>query len=128
MLTLHHIISDGWSSGIFWRELNALYQALEAGEPSPLAPLGIQYADYAVWQRGWLQGAVLEQQERYWREQLEGLVALELPTDHPRPPIQTSRGAVYERWLPLSFQQGVQQLCQQEQVTQFMLLLAAFQV
>ena len=93
LLTMHHIISDGWSLGVLGRELAALYQAYSAGQSSPLAELAIQYADFAVWQREWLQGEVLEKQLAYWREQLGGeLPVLELTTDRPRPPIQTYRG------------------------------------
>ena len=87
LLTMHHIISDGWSLGVLGRELAALYQAYSTGQSSPLAELGIQYADFAVWQREWLQGEVLEKQLAYWREQLGGeLPVLELPIDRPRPP------------------------------------------
>src|SRR5207244_11405121 len=93
LLTLHHIVSDGWSIGVFVREVAALYPAFAAGEPSPLAELPIQYADFALWQRDWLQGEVLERQLTYWKEQLADLPTLQLPTDRPRPPIQTFRGA-----------------------------------
>ncbi|MGH7361989.1 MAG: condensation domain-containing protein, partial [Candidatus Methylomirabilales bacterium] len=93
LLTLHHIIADGWSMEVFIRELSALYRAFSLGLPSSLAGLPIQYADYAEWQRRWLKGEVLEAQLRYWREQLAGAPALlELPTDHPRPPVQSFRG------------------------------------
>ena len=86
LVTMHHSVSDGWSLGIFFRELVSLYQAYVNGEDSPLAPLPIQYADYAQWQRRWLQGEVLERQVSYWREQLKGLPPLlRLPTDRPRP-------------------------------------------
>src|SRR4029077_11821585 len=95
LLTLHHIICDGWSMGVLLREIATLYQAFEEGRPSPLPELEIQYADYAVWQRGWLTGEVLEAQLAYWREALADAPALlELPTDPPRPPGQTFRGAV----------------------------------
>ena len=90
LVTMHHSVSDGWSLGIFFRELVILYRAYAKGEDSPLAPLPIQYADYAQWQRRWLQGEVLEQQLSYWREQLKGLPPLlTLPTDRPRPGEQT---------------------------------------
>jgi hypothetical protein len=86
LLTLHHIIIDGWSVGVFVRELSALYQAFATGRPSPLAALPIQYADFAAWQRGWLQGAVLEEQLGYWQEQLAGAPGLlELPYRPPAP-------------------------------------------
>ena len=91
LLTFHHIIFDGWSMGVFVREVAALYNAFSQGQPSPLAELPVQYADYAVWQREWLQGEVLEQQIGYWKEQLEGAPELlELPADRPRPAVQTS--------------------------------------
>ena len=87
LLTIHHIVSDGWSMGVFVRELAALYEAYVAGRPSPLQELPIQYADFAVWQREWFQGEVLEGQLSYWRQQLAGSPPLlELPTDRPRPP------------------------------------------
>ena len=94
LLTMHHIISDGWSMGILFQELSVLYEAFCAGKPSPLPELPIQYADYAEWQREWLQGEVLESQLGYWKQQLEGAPqVLELPTDRPRPAVQTlSRG------------------------------------
>ncbi|MGH8491175.1 MAG: condensation domain-containing protein, partial [Gammaproteobacteria bacterium] len=94
LVTAHHIVADGWSREVFVQELSALYQAFSLGLPSPLAGLPLQYADYAEWQRRWLEGEVLEGQLRYWREQLAGAPALlELPTDHPRPPVQRFRGA-----------------------------------
>ena len=94
LYTMHHIASDGWSQGIFKKELGALYGAYSSGKENPLAPLPIQYADYAQWQRRWLQGAVLEQQVSYWREQLKDLPPLlTLPTDRPRPAEQTLRGS-----------------------------------
>src|SRR4029077_9069413 len=85
ILTTHHIVSDAWSMGIFTRELWTLYGAYANGRPSPLEELPVQYADYAVWQREWLQGEVLESQLSYWRKQLENLPVLNLPTDGPRP-------------------------------------------
>ena len=89
LLTMHHIISDGWSMGLLWSELISLYQAFNNGQDSPLSPLLVQYADFAVWQRQWLQGEVIESELNYWRQQLGGtLPVLELPTDYPRPPSQ----------------------------------------
>ena len=94
LVTLHHIVTDGWSLGVFIHELSALYQAFATGRPSPLAGLPVQYADFAAWQREWLQGAVLEEQLGYWQEQLAGAPSLlELPTDRPRPAVQSFRGA-----------------------------------
>ena len=94
LLTFHHIIFDGWSMGVLVREVAALYNAFSQGLESPLPELSVQYADYAVWQREWLQGEVLAQQIGYWKQQLEGAPELlELPTDRPRPAVQTHRGA-----------------------------------
>src|SRR5215813_2755768 len=88
LVTMHHIVSDGWSWGVFWRELGVVYRALLAGRPSPLDPLPVQYADYAVWQRQWLTGEVLARQLGYWRQRLAGVPAvLELPADHVRPAV-----------------------------------------
>ena len=93
LLTLHHIISDGWSQGVMLRELSVLYGAFSQGLPSPLTPLPIQYADYALWQRGWLQGEVLEAQVRYWKERLAGAAPiLEQPSDRPRPAVASYKG------------------------------------
>src|SRR5205085_10069554 len=90
----HHIVADGWSIGVFTREVTALYEAYSEGEPSPLTELAIQYADYAVWQREWLRGEVLEQQLNYWREQMADTPGmLELPFDHPRPTVPRQKGA-----------------------------------
>src|SRR5436190_24222196 len=90
LLAQHHIISDGWSMGVLVRELTTLYQAFSQGEASPLPELPIQYADFAAWQRGWLQGEVLEAGMKYWRTQLGGeLPVLDLPTDRPRPSAYT---------------------------------------
>ena len=94
LLTMHHIISDGWSTGILVREVGTLYIAFCAGGSSPLPALPVQYADFAHWQRQWLQGEVLETQIAYWKKQLAGAPALiDLPTDHARPAVQTFRGA-----------------------------------
>ena len=126
MTVLHHIASDGWSSGVFARELSALYGAFAAGEPSPLAPLPIQYADYAVWQRRWFDG-VAEEQMRYWRERLAGpLPTLELPTDRPRPTTTTYRGGRIGELLPPELVTAVGALGRQSRATPFMTLLAGF--
>ncbi|RMF30995.1 MAG: non-ribosomal peptide synthetase, partial [Chloroflexi bacterium] len=128
LVTMHHIVSDGWSMGVFVREIAALYAAFAAGEPSPLPELPIQYADFAAWQRKWLQGETLEKQLAYWKEQLSGSPpVLELPTDRPRPSVQTSRGASFAFALPQDLSQAIQALSQEEGVTLFMTLLAAFQ-
>ena len=129
VLVLHHIASDGWSLGVLERELAALYQAYLAGEPSPLPRLSVQYADYAVWQRQWLQGAFLETQLNYWKRQLAGIpVLLELPTDDPRPDKQEFRGAHCEVHLDAGLTQSLKDLSRREHVTLFMTLLAGWQV
>ena len=129
LLTMHHIISDGWSMGIFVRELSACYNAFAAGVEPRLAELPIQYADYAVWQREWLQGDVLQAQLQYWREQLAGSPhVLELPTDRPRPAVQTHRGALKQFQLKPELTRKLKELSRSEDVTLFMLLLAAWQV
>jgi amino acid adenylation domain-containing protein/non-ribosomal peptide synthase protein (TIGR01720 family) len=128
LLTLHHMVFDGWSAEIFWRELAALYSASCAGQPAPLATLYLQYADFAAWQRRWLQGEALEAQLAYWKQQLgENLPALELPTDRPRPPVQTLRGARRSLVFPTSLTAALKTLSQQEGTTLFMTLVAAFQ-
>jgi acyl carrier protein len=125
--TMHHIVSDGWSSGILIREVGALYQAYSAGEESPLEELEIQYADYAVWQRNWLQGAVLERQLNYWKRQLKGApTSLELPLDRPRPPIQSYRGGQQSLTLSVELTVRLKELSRHQDVTLFMTLLAAF--
>src|SRR5215211_2764812 len=128
LLTMHHIVSDGWSLGVFWRELESLYEAFSEGRPSPLEELPIQYADYAVWQRQWLRGEVLEEQLGYWKEQLAELPILELPTDHPRPAVQTHRGAHQTLVLSPSLTEALKELARREGVTLYMVLLGAFQV
>src|SRR6185503_15776090 len=93
-LTMHHIVSDGWSMGVLVHEFAELYTAFSSDRPSPLAELPIQYADYAQWQREWLSGEVLAEQQSYWKQQLEGAPpVLELPTDRPRPAVQSFKGA-----------------------------------
>ncbi|HEY7350647.1 MAG TPA: amino acid adenylation domain-containing protein [Ktedonobacterales bacterium] len=129
LLLMHHIISDGWSVGILVRELTTLYSAFTAGQPSPLPELPIQYADYALWRREWLQGERMEDQLTYWKQQLADAPAvLDLPTDHPRPAIQTFRGAVHNFRLSRALTEQIQTLSQQEGATIFMTLLAAFNV
>ena len=128
LLTLHHIVSDGWSDEVLMNELIQLYQANVSGQPSALSPLSVQYADYALWQRSWLQGEVLQAQLAYWRKQLAELSLLTLPTDYPRPAVKTDRGATQESQISGEVVQGLRRLCRQENVTLFMTLLAAFQV
>ncbi|RKG74500.1 non-ribosomal peptide synthetase, partial [Corallococcus terminator] len=128
VLHLHHIVSDGWSMGVLVRELTALYEALHAGRTPRLPALPVQYADFALWQRGWLQGEALEAQLDWWRRQLDGAPqALELPTDKPRPATSTQRGDTVPVHLPRRLTEQVEALAQREGATPFMVLLAAFQ-
>ncbi|HEY9666644.1 MAG TPA: condensation domain-containing protein, partial [Coleofasciculaceae cyanobacterium] len=128
LLTMHHIVSDGWSMGVLVREVAALYEAFSCGKPSPLHELPIQYADFAVWQRQWCSGEVLEAQLSYWKQQLAGAPAtLNLPTDRARPAIQTFRGATSRFVLHKDLSDAIATLSRTEGVTLFMLLLTAFQ-
>src|SRR5947209_1785531 len=127
LLTMHHIISDAWSMEVFFYELKTLYAAYVFGQPSPLQELPIQYADYAIWQQEWLQGEVLEKQLTYWKQQLDALPMLQLPLDHPRPAVQTFRGAAQIVILPKALTDKLKALSRREGVTLFMTLLAAFQ-
>ncbi len=128
LLTMHHIVSDGWSMGVFVQEMVALYSAFVAGKSSPLPELAIQYADFAHWQRQWLQGQALEAQLAYWEQQLAGLAPLlELPFDRPRPVIQSFNGNTLSFTLPQRLSKALKALSQHEGVTLFMTLLAAFQ-
>jgi len=128
ILAMHHIVSDGWSASVLFREIAVLYEAFSTGKPSPLPELPIQYADYAIWQREWLQGEVLEEHLSYWRGQLTGAPpVLELPTDRSRPAAQSFRGACQSIALSQSLTQALKSLSLREGVTPFMTLLAAFQ-
>ena len=128
LFTTHHIVSDGWSKGVLIKEVAALYEALNAGVPSPLEELPVQYADYAVCQREWLQGEALTKQLAYWQQYLAGAKpVLELPADRVRPAVQNFCGA-YERFtLPFELSQAVKTLSRREGATLFMTLLSAFQ-
>jgi len=128
LLTLHHIITDGWSNNVLRRELVTLYRAYVSGLPSPLAPLPIQYADYALWQREFLQGEVLEAKLDYWTRRLAGAPPIELPTDYPRPPVTSARGATHLFVLSQDLTQALLILSRKTGVTLFMALLAAFNV
>jgi amino acid adenylation domain-containing protein len=136
LLTLHHIVTDAWSMRVLVHEMTTFYQADLEGEPSeqaqdtvpPLPDLPIQYADYTLWQREFLQGEVLDEQMAYWREQLADLSPLLLPTDHPRPRVKTGRGAIQSRLLPRALSNELLHICQKLDVTLFMLLLSTFQV
>jgi amino acid adenylation domain-containing protein len=127
-LTLHHIVFDEWSARILRRELTALYEALRAGEPDPLPPLPVQYRDFAIWQRSWLSGPVLERQLAYWREQLSGPPAPELPTDRPRPAMRSTRGAVAGFTVPATVADRLRVLSRRSGSTMFMTLYAALAV
>ena len=127
LLVKHHIASDGWSAGILWQELTTLYRAFVTGEPSLLPDLPVQYADYAVWQRGWLQGEALESQLKYWKKQLASISTLLLPTDRPLSAVHSHRGAWQLVEFPKDLSQALKFLSRQENVTLFMTLLAAFQ-
>jgi amino acid adenylation domain-containing protein/non-ribosomal peptide synthase protein (TIGR01720 family) len=129
LLTLHHIISDAWSGGVLWQELATLYEASSRGKPSPLPELPIQYVDFAVWQREWLQGEVMDRLLTYWKQQLDDAsTVLDLPTDRPRPPMQTYRGTTQSLMLSEQLSEALKTLSQQEGCTLFMTLLAAFNV
>lgn len=128
MLTMHHIISDGWSMGVLVREISALYSAFVQGGEATLPELPIQYADFASWQREWLQGETLAGQFAYWKETLAGeLPVLQLPTDRPRPALQTMDGAVHRFTLPTALSSELKKLSRREGATLYMTLLAAFQ-
>jgi aspartate racemase len=125
---MHHIAADRWSMSILFEQLATLYQAFLNAKPNPLSEQPIQYADFAVWQRQWLSGEVLEKQLKYWKQQLVGAnPVLELPADRPRPPVQTYQGAKQSFIIPESLSQALSTLSQQEGVTLYMTLLAAFQ-
>jgi amino acid adenylation domain-containing protein len=129
LLTLHHIVSDGWSMGVLVNEVAALYAAFVEAKPSPLPPLPLQYADYAHWQRQWLQGEVLARQRDYWKRQLADAPALlSLPTDRPRPAVQRHVGSTVEVTLDAAATTALHALARQSQATLFMVLTAAFNV
>jgi amino acid adenylation domain-containing protein len=135
VLTLHHLVGDGWSINILVQELSAIYRALADGKPSlpdatrtTLPEVPIQYTDFVYWQQNWLQGEFIEKHLAYWQQQLGGnLPLLQLPTDRPRPPIQTFRGARQKFVLSTTLTEAIKQLSQREGTTLFMTLLAAFQ-
>ncbi len=127
VIVLHHIITDWWSFDLLWRELTLLYQAFSEGRPSPLAELPVQYADFALWQRRWLRGEVLESRLSYWKKQLAGAqFILELPTDRPRPPVQTYNGKRQYFEPPQHLWHGLRTIGREEKATLYMTLLAAF--
>ncbi|HEV2735094.1 MAG TPA: amino acid adenylation domain-containing protein, partial [Longimicrobiaceae bacterium] len=127
LFTLHHAVSDGWSMGVLVNEVSALYAAFAEGRPSPLPELPVQYPDYALWQREWLTGGVLEAQLAFWRGRLAGAPpVLELPTDHPRPPVPGARGGAVPFFLSDGATRGLRALAQREGTTLFGVLLAGF--
>ncbi len=129
LLTMHHIVSDGWSMGVFIRELTSLYKAFSSGQPSSLPELPLQYADYTLWQQQLLKEDVQEKQLAYWKKQLDNAAqVLELPTDHPRPAAQTYRGSSQSIILPPVLANSLKDFSQKEDATLFMVLLAAFQM
>jgi amino acid adenylation domain-containing protein len=128
LVNLHHIVSDGWSTGVLLRELAALYPAFREGRPSPLSPLPIQYADFAAWQRGWLRGEALERELAFWRRTLEDVPELDLPTDRPRRSVTSFDGGLSTSRLGPDLAQAVAKLCQSAKVTPFMALLAAWEM
>ncbi|NPD29818.1 non-ribosomal peptide synthetase, partial [Corallococcus exiguus] len=129
VVTMHHIVSDGWSLGVMIREVGALYAAFSSGQPSPLPELPVQYARYASWQRGRLQGEVLARQVDYWKRKLAGAPpVLELPTDRPRPPERGIAGAKYAFTLSRSLTGALKALAQREGASLYMVLLAGWQV
>jgi len=129
LFTMHHIVSDGWSFGVLVRELTAIYEAYISDRPSPLPELPIQYADYALWQREWLRGEALEAQLSYWRLRLEGAPpSLDLPTDFPRPDIQSTAGAAQSITLAAKLVASLKALGRREDATLYMVLLAGFKL
>ncbi len=125
---MHHIVSDQWSGGVFSREFTVIYNALSDHEPIPLSDLTIQYGDYSQWQRDSLKEDVLKAKLAFWKKRLEGISVLDLPTDYPRPAVQTFHGTFEELPLPASVIDAIRNLCRQEQITPFMFFLAIFKV
>ena len=128
LLTMHHLITDGWSFGVAASELATLYEADRQGRPSPLPDPPIQYADFARWQRDQFESGAWSAQIECWRRRLAGVPALELPTDRPRPPIRSARGALHQLVLSPELSAAVRAVARREGVTPFMTLLAAFQL
>jgi hypothetical protein len=129
LMKVHHLIYDGWSHGVLLRELSVLYTAFARGETrSPLPELTVQYADYAIWQQGWLKGEIVERQLHFWRQRLLGLAALRLPTDHPRPHRASFAGARLPLEISNELTAALRGLARNERVTLYMVLLASFQL
>ena len=128
VVLVHHIVADGWSLEVLLREIATLYRQATAGGLTPLEPLAVQYADFAAWQRSWLDGPLHERQLAYWRQQLCGLPALELPSDQPRPPTRSGRGFNTQSHLPGDVVARLDDLAQAHTATRFMVLLALFEL
>jgi amino acid adenylation domain-containing protein len=129
IVTMHHIVCDGWSKGLLTKEMTELYEAFLHTTPLALVEPAIQYADYAIWQRAWLQGEVLDEQLNYWKRRLSGtLPVLELPTDHPRSLVLGTKGETYPFTIPQDLFEALSKLSRREGATLFMTLLAAFKV
>ncbi|HEV2847327.1 MAG TPA: condensation domain-containing protein, partial [Thermoanaerobaculia bacterium] len=128
LLNTHHIVSDGWSRGVLIREMAVLYETLAAGRPSPLPEPSLQYADYAVWQRGRLRGETLEAELAFWRDRLAGTPPLEMPADRLRPAQPSFRGGLVDLEVPADVPGRLRALARREEATSYMVLLAAFQV
>ncbi|MBZ4419893.1 non-ribosomal peptide synthetase/type I polyketide synthase [Myxococcus sp. RHSTA-1-4] len=127
LLALHHIISDGWSAGVMMHELARLYGAFMEGQPSPLPALPVQYADYSVWQQEWMRGPELKAEQGWWRDVLADVPVLRLPTDRPRPPVQTYPGARLPFVVPRELAEALATVGRREGATPFMVLMAAWQ-
>jgi amino acid adenylation domain-containing protein len=129
LLTIHHIIFDGWSLGVLLRELGELYRACLEGRPASLPDLPVQYADFAIWQRRWMQEEALGDELSFWREQLKDApLQLQLPTDRPRPPVESFRGAEVRFELPAGLTDSLRRLAERSGATLFMVMLTAFQI
>lgn len=129
VVMMHHIISDGWSVGLLTSELSQLYESISSGRPSPLKELPVQYADYALWQRGWLQGPVMAEQTAYWKEKLKGdLPIMALPTDYARPAVPTFQGDTHGFVLSLEMGAALNRFCSTEKVFPMMVMLAGFYI
>ena len=125
---IHHIASDGWSEDVFVQELGVLYSCYSQGRVSDLSPLSLQYIDYALWQRKYIEGDVLEAELSYWQDQLADVTPLALPTDYPRGSVRSTDGLRHEFELDSDLSASLQEVCKEEGVTLYMLLLAAFKV
>ena len=129
LLTIHHIVADGWSVGVFIQEVASLYEASVTDRPSPLPEIDVQYADFAAWQKEWMHGEVLELQLAYWLDRFQEIPPpLELPTDRPRPAVQTFEGAVEIIRIPKDVVEGVRDIGKRENASLFMTLLTAFYI